>query len=104
MVDFGYFSTFSGILVFLAVFAAMHRRGTVSGLLLTVAGAGGVGVFWERWSRLTGDDVHVTALLHPVAPTFGEAALLVTHTALLAAGIVTVSICAARKSQGEVRA
>ena len=96
MLDFSYLSTFSGILCFLAVFAALNRRPIAAGLLLTIAGGGGVGVFWERWSKRAGDDVHVVAILHPVTPTAGEASLLVTHLSLLVAGVIIVARFARR--------
>ena len=87
MVDSQAITTFSGIFTFLAFVVLFNRWFTLSGLLFTVAGAAGIGVFWERWSRLTGYDVQVQALWHPVPPTHDQTELLIVHTLMLLCGI-----------------
>lgn len=71
----------------MALVCVLNGWFTAGGLFLTVAGAAGVGVFWERWSRLTGYEVELRALAHPVAPTSGEVALVATHGVMLLAGV-----------------
>ena len=87
VVDSQSITTFSGLFVFFALVALFNRWFTLSGLLFTVAGAAGLGVFWERWSRLTGYDVQIQALWHPVAPTHNQTELLIVHALMLACGI-----------------
>lgn len=90
--------TFSGLLVFVAVVALTNAWYTVAGLLLTIAGAGGLGVFWERWSRMAGDDVHISAFLSPAQPTTGQWQLLTTHAPMLAIGATLLMWVAWRNS------
>jgi len=99
--DVSPFYTFSGLFVFGALVAVMNRWLTLAGLLLTVAGAAGVGIFWERWSRLAGDNVRLAALLDPVRPTPGQLELLATHLPLLAVGVVILSAVAWRNRRAE---
>ena len=61
MVTLASVQTFSGLFAFLALVAVLNRCLTLGGLLLTVAGAAGLGVFWERWSLRTGYEVEVRA-------------------------------------------
>jgi hypothetical protein len=100
MLNFTPFYTLSGIFVCAALVALMNARPLPAAMLLTIAGAGGLGVFWERWSQRTGDDVHVAALLHPVAPTAAQWALLTSHGALLLAGVAVVTWTARRGKEG----
>ena len=97
MVDSQSLQTFSGLFVFFALIAAMNRWLTLAGLLLTVAGAAGVGVFWERWSRLAGYEVQVRALWHPVRPTSGQDWLLATHMGMLVIGLALLAWLAQRR-------
>jgi hypothetical protein len=50
-----------------------------------------------------GDDVHITALLHPVAPTSAQWGLLVSHGILLALGVaMNVLVAWRRERRGAV--
>ncbi len=98
MIDFNSFYTFSGLFATGALVALMYRRFTLSGLLLTIAGAAGIGIFWERWSRLAGDDVHVTALFNPVMPTTAQWELLATHVPFLVCGVALIFMTARNRS------
>jgi hypothetical protein len=98
VIDLGSFYTFSGLFVFGALVAILNRWLTAGGLLLTIAGAGGIGIFWERWSQLAGDNVHITAFLTPVAPTEAQFRLLITHLAMLVAGVILIVTVARKQS------
>ncbi len=100
MIDLHSFYTFSGLFAFGAVLALLYRCFTAAGLLLTTAGAGGVGIFWERWSRLAGDNVHVTALVSPAWPTTAQWELLGTHLPLLVCGVIIISALARKRREG----
>jgi hypothetical protein len=100
MIDTHSLQTFSGLFVFLALIAVLNGWHTLGGLLLTVAGAAGLGVFWERWSRLTGYEVQVRALWHPVRPTGGEAWLFATHVTMLALGASLLLWASWRRTEG----
>ena len=102
MVTFQSFATLSGLFLFFAFVALLNRWLTLGGLLLTVAGAAGVGVFWERWSRLTGYDVEVRAIWHPVPPTFAQAWLLGTHAAMLLGGVALLAWIAWRRDRSGI--
>ena len=82
----------------IALVALMNAWYTVAGLLLTVAAAGGLGVFWERWSRLSGSDVHISAFLSPAEPTTGQWQLLTTHAPMLVIGATLLMWVAWRNS------
>lgn len=91
VLDFTSFYTLSAIFLAGALAAIMNARPTVAAVLLMVTGSGGLGIFWERWSRRAGDDVHVTAILHPVAPTAAQWGLLISHGLILAVGIAMIA-------------
>jgi hypothetical protein len=95
-------TTFSGIFVFCATLALWHRRYTVGATLLIIAGAGGVGIFWDRWSRDAGPHVQVQALFSSDAPSGEQLILLGTHFPLLVLGLVILAISSQRFKQ-EVR-
>jgi hypothetical protein len=97
MIDTHSLQTFSGLFVFLALVCLLNRWLTIGGLLLTVAGAAGLGVFWERWSRLTGYEVQLRALWHPVRPTAGQDWLFATHTGMLLIGLALLAWLARRR-------
>lgn len=99
MLDFTPFYTLSGIFLCGALVALLNARPLPAAMLLTIAGAGGLGVFWERWSQRAGDDVHLAALLHPVAPTAAQWALLTSHGAILVLGIAVVAWTARRENE-----
>ncbi|MBF6599335.1 MAG: hypothetical protein IVW36_02355 [Dehalococcoidia bacterium] len=63
-----------------------------------MSGSAGIGIFWERWSRLAGDDVHITALFNPVRPTTAQFELLATHLPPLLIGIGILSVMAWRRA------
>lgn len=88
--------TFSGLFTFFAFVALLNRRITTGALFLTVAGAAGLGVFWDRWSRLTGYEVQIRALWNPVTPTESQVWLFVTHLTMLMAGLALLCWLAAR--------
>ena len=98
MIAFDSFYTFSGLFLCGALVALANGWLTAAGVLLTVAGSAGVGIFWERWSLLAGDDVHVTALWTPVMPTRGQIELLGTHLPMLVIGVAILAALAWRRS------
>ncbi len=98
VIDPDAFYTFSSLFVCGALVALMNKWFTAAGITLTVAGAAGVGIFWERWSSLAGDDVHVAALVNPVAPTRGQIELLATHLPMLLAGAGILAAVAWRRA------
>ncbi|HYM15542.1 MAG TPA: hypothetical protein VEZ14_08275 [Dehalococcoidia bacterium] len=100
MIDFNSFQTFSGLLAFSALLAFFYRRLTTAAILLTISGAGGVGIFWERWSKLTGHDARVTALVSGVRPTNAQLWLFATHFPLLVLGVASLVVLA-RKGDSE---
>jgi len=79
--------TVSGAFVILATLLIANRRFFESSLLMTVAGSGGLAMFWDRWSLRAGDQAHFGALLSAPAPSPSELRLLITHAPLLALGI-----------------
>lgn len=97
MIDVHSLQTFSGLFVFLALVAVLNRWFTLGGVLLTVAGAAGLGVFWERWSRLAGYEVQVRALWHPVRPTQAQYWLFASHGVMLLAGVLLLARVARRR-------
>ncbi|MGH7623001.1 MAG: hypothetical protein ACREMU_11725 [Gemmatimonadaceae bacterium] len=97
MIEINSIETFSGLFLFLALVALLNRWLTLAGILLTVTGAAGFGVFWERWSRLTGHEVQIQALWDPVRPTDGQIWLFATHMTMLVMGLALLSWLAARR-------
>lgn len=93
------FTTFSGIMAFLATVALLRGRYTIGATILIIAGAGGVAIFWDRWSREAGPHVQVQALLSPVMPTFEQFALLATHLPMLVAGLIILAITVHRANK-----
>jgi hypothetical protein len=83
-------TTFSGLLVLFGVLAILWSRPLVAGVLFTIAGAGGTAIFWDRWSRLSGHDVHLTALSSAATPAPGDLTLLATHFPILVVGAAII--------------
>ena len=90
--DLGSLYTLSGILVIAASLLFVLRRRAGAAVLLIVAVSGGSAIAWDRWSQRSGDQVHLTALLTPAAPTAGELVTLGTHLPLLVVGLILLGV------------
>lgn len=84
--------TLSGLFFIGAALAFVLDRHVLAAVLLIMAGSGGFAVAWDRWSERTGEQVHLTALLSPTAPTADEATLFATHVPLLLIGLVLLAL------------
>jgi hypothetical protein len=89
---FNAFRTFSGLLTLLAMLALLAGRLTLASVLLIIDGSAGTGIFWDRWSRETGQHVEITALFSGVHPDRAEVGLLATHLPLLLIGIAMLAL------------
>ena len=77
----------------------LNGRWTIASTLFLIAGSAGLGIFWDRWSRETGEHVQVWALFAGQAPSGEQMALLATHLPMLALGIAILAIQARRERQ-----
>ena len=74
-------------------------RPVLAATLLVIAGSGGSAVAWDRWSERTGEQVHLTALISPAAPTVGEVTTLAMHFPLLVVGLLLLAL-SVRQTRG----
>lgn len=103
MIDLNSFQTFSGLLGFFAILALLYRRLMSAAILFTIEGAGGVGIFWERWSRLAGHQARITTLISGVRPTDAQLWLLSTHLPVLLIGVGLLIVIGRGQSAGGSR-
>ncbi len=92
-------TTVSGILGFVATLMLMMGRRAAAAVLFISAGSGGIGIFWDRWSRDSGEHARLTALFSGSAPTPDQFVLLATHVPLLVVGLIALALVV-RDGQG----
>lgn len=88
--------TLSGLLFVGGALMYVLEHRVLAATMLVVAGAGGCGGAWDRWSARTGEHVHLTAFFSPVAPSAGELTMLATHVPMLVTGLVLLALATRR--------
>lgn len=83
-------ATVSALLALVSVVLALLGQRVLATIALLSLGAGGLAVFWERWSARAGEHMSLLALLHPVPLTDAELFLLATHAPFFVAGLAAL--------------